>query len=137
MNVYDVMTRDVRIASPDDTLQVAAQHMHENDFGILPVGENAKLIGMLTDRDITIRAVAKGLSPDRTHVRDIMSTEVEYINDDVSIEDAARKMSELQLRRLPVLDRERNVVGIVSLGDLSLSREEVAGEALSSISQPG
>jgi CBS domain-containing protein len=136
MNINEVMTRNVRIASPNDTLQAAAQMMDENDFGMLPVSENDQLIGMLSDRDITIRAVAKGLSPEHSKVRDVMTSEVKYVYDDESIEDAARNMSDLQVRRLPVLNREKRLVGIVSLGDISLSKEKTAGEVLSSISQP-
>lgn len=136
MNINEVMTRNVRIASPNDTLKAAAQMMDESDFGLLPVSENDRLIGMLSDRDITIRAVAKGLSPEHSKVRDVMTSEVKYVYDDESVEDAARNMSELQVRRLPVLNREKRLVGIVSLGDISLSKEKTAGEALNSISQP-
>lgn len=137
MNINEVMTRDVKIASPDDTLQDAARMMDENEFGLLPVGENDRLVGMLSDRDITIRAVAKGLSPERCKVRDVMSEDVKYVYEDETIEAAANSMSELQVRRLPVLSREKRLVGILSLGDLSLNREKSAGEALHSISQPG
>ncbi len=135
MNVSEVMTRDVRVASPDDYLQSAAQMMQENDFGALPVGENDRLVGMLTDRDITIRAVAQGLDPQTRKVRDVMSSEVKFVYDDESVQDAARNMSELQVRRLPVVNREKRLVGIVSLGDLALNEPRPAGEALSSISQ--
>lgn len=136
MNISEVMTRDVRIASPLDSLQTAAQIMEECDFGLLPIGENDRLVGMLTDRDITVRAVAKGFSPQEHVVREVMTSEVKFIYDDDSIEEAARSMSELQVRRLPVVDRENRLVGIVSLGDLALSEEESAGAALTSISQP-
>src|SRR3954468_13825474 len=104
MNVSEVMTRDVKVASPDDLLQTAAQIMQENDFGILPVGENDRLVGMVTDRDITIRAVAQGLSPGQCKVRDVMSSEVKFVYDDESVDDAARSMSDLQVRRLPVVN---------------------------------
>jgi CBS domain-containing protein len=137
MNVNEVMTRSVVISSPDDTLQDAAQLMEECDCGLLPVGEDDRLVGMLSDRDITVRAVARGLPPDRCKVREIMSDEVKYIYDDESLEDAARNMGQLQVRRLPVLNREKRLVGIVSLGDLALNTRKPAGEALSSISQPG
>ena len=105
MKIKEVMTRDVRIAAPSDTLQTAAQIMEKNDFGLLPVGEKDRLVGMLSDRDITIRAVAKGLSPG-CKVRAVMSSEIRYVYDDESVEDAARNMSELQIRRLPVLNRD-------------------------------
>ena len=138
MKVRDIMTRDVRVASPSDNLKRAAQIMEEHDFGMLPVGDEGRLVGMLSDRDITIRAVARGVSPDSGKVRDIMSAEVKYVYDDDTVEDAARSMSDLQVRRLPVLDRDKRLVGIVSLGDLALSDgPSHAGEALCSISQPG
>ena len=138
MKVRDIMTRDVRVASPSDNLKRAAQIMEEHDFGMLPVGDEGRLVGMLSDRDITIRAVARGVSPDSGKVRDIMSAEVKYVYDDDTVEDAARSMSDLQVRRLPVLDRDKRLVGIVSLGDLATNGEsEDAGDALSNISRPG
>ena len=138
MNISQVMTKDVRIGSPDDTLQMAAQLMGDCDFGILPIEDNNQLVGMLTDRDITIRAVAKGFDPDKHHVREIMTRDVQYIFEDESVEDAAQMMSDLQVRRLPVVDSEEHLVGIVSLGDLAVSGDDVdvAGEALQSISRP-
>lgn len=135
MNVRDIMTSDVIIASPEDDLQRAAQLMEANDFGILPVGENDRLVGMLSDRDITIRAVARGLGPD-CKVREVMTHDVKYVFDDDSVENAARCMEDLQVRRLPVISREKRLVGIVSLGDLSQCEPDDAGEALQSISQP-
>lgn len=135
MNISQVMTTDVRVGSPDDTLQKAAQMMSDYDFGILPIVDNNQLVGMLSDRDITIRAVAKGFSPNEHHVREIMTHDVQHINQDESIEDAAQMMSDLQVRRLPVVDSDKQLVGIVSLGDLAISDEKAAGEALESISQ--
>jgi len=136
MKVRDIMTRDVRVASPSDNLKRAAQIMEEHDFGMLPVGDEGRLVGMLSDRDITIRAVARGVSPDTGKVRDIMSAEVKYVYDDDTVEDAARSMSDLQVRRLPVLDRDKRLVGIVSLGDLAVNEPKPAGDALREISQP-
>jgi CBS domain-containing protein len=136
MRVNEVMTSRVQVASPDDTLQHAAQVMERMDFGMLPVGENDRLVGTLTDRDITIRAVARGLPPGQCKVREIMTHEVKYVFDDMSVEEAAANMSNLQVRRLPVVDREKRLVGIVSLGDLALAETEPAGEALRSISEP-
>ena len=136
MEISNVMTRDVKIASPEDTLQHAAKMMEKNDFGLLPIGENDRLVGMLSDRDITVRAVARGLAPDRCKVRDVMSRDVKYVYEDETIEDAARNMSDLQVRRLPVLSRNKRLVGIVSLGDLALTEPEPAGDALTSISTP-
>jgi CBS domain-containing protein len=133
MIISEVMTRDVRIASPDDTLQCAAQIMEEEDFGSLPVAENDRLVGMLTDRDITIRAVARGMAPQESTVREVMSTEIRYVFDDESVRDAAQVMGDLHVRRLPVLNREKRLVGIVSLGDLALAKPTNAGDALQAI----
>ncbi|MEO8135634.1 MAG: CBS domain-containing protein [Betaproteobacteria bacterium] len=137
MLVRDIMTRNVRVASPDDDLQSAAAAMKQDDFGVLPVVERERLVGMLTDRDIAVRAVARGLSPVQSRVREIMSVEVEHVHDDDSAEDAARVMSQMRVRRLPVLDHDDHLVGILSLGDLAISRPEPAGAVLNSISQPG
>lgn len=136
MNVREIMTPDVVIAAPDDTLQHAAELMADIDSGALPVGENDRLVGMLTDRDITVRAVAAGKSPSECKVREVMSPDIKYVFEDESIEDAARNMSELQVRRLPVLNRDKRLVGIVSLGDLSLKKQRAGGEALQGVSRP-
>lgn len=136
MNIQEIMSTDVHVSSPHDTLQKAAQLMDEHDFGLLPVAENDRLVGMLSDRDITIRAVARGLSPNACEVQEVMSPDVMYVYDDESIEDAARNMRDLQVRRLPVLNRDKRLVGIVSLGDVALNEKRVAGNALSGISQP-
>jgi CBS-domain-containing membrane protein len=135
MIISEVMTRDVRIASPDDTLECAARIMEEQDFGSLPVAENERLVGMLTDRDITIRAVARGMAPQDSKVREVMSTEIRYVYDDESVRDAAKVMGDLHVRRLPVLNREKRLVGIVSLGDLALAKPSSAGDALQSIAE--
>ena len=135
MIISEVMTREVRIASPDDTLECAAQIMEEEDFGSLPVAENDRLVGMLTDRDITIRAVARGMAPQDCKVREVMSPEVRYVYDDESVRDVAKVMGDLHVRRLPVLDRAKRLVGIVSLGDLALSKPTSAGDALQSIAE--
>lgn len=137
MNISDVMTPNVRVVSPHDTLQFAAKLMEEIDVGLLPVTENEELIGTLSDRDITIRAVAQGLSPEETHVSEVMTSDALYVFDDQSIEEAAQDMSDFQVRRLPVLNRENHLVGIVSLADLSLSEDSHAVNiALDGISQP-
>ena len=135
MYVREVMTPDVVIASPDDTLQRAAEMMIDIDAGVLPVGENDRLVGILTDRDITIRAVAAGKEPTECKVREVMSPEIRYIYDDELVEDATRNMTELQVRRLPVLNREKRLVGIVSLGDLALKRKSDAANALKGVSR--
>lgn len=135
MTISEVMTHDVRIATPDDTLQSAARVMEQEDFGSLPVAEYDRLVGMLTDRDITIRAVARGLAPQHCTVREVMSSEVKYVYEDESITDAAKVMGDLQVRRLPVLNRDQRLVGIVSLGDLALTTPRSAGDALRSIAE--
>ena len=136
MKVSEVMTGDVKIADPSRSIQDAAKLMDKNDCGSLPVGEGDRLVGMITDRDIVVRAVAAGL-PASTPIRDIMSAEVKYCFEDEEIEDVAENMADIQMRRLPVLNRDKRIVGIVSLGDLARSDEECAGEALAGIAQPG
>jgi len=135
MIISEVMTHDVRIASPDDTLETAARLMEEEDFGSLPVAENDQLVGMLTDRDIAIRAVARGLVPRDTTVREVMSAEIKYVYDDETVRDVARVMGDLHIRRLPVVNRAKRLVGIVSLGDLALTKPTSAGDALQSIAE--
>jgi CBS domain-containing protein len=136
MKVAELMTADVEIIRPDDSLQTAARMMADLDAGILPVGENDRLVGMITDRDITVRAVAAGRNPEKTTVRDAMSDAVRYCFEDEDSEEVARKMGAWQIRRLPVLSREKRLVGIVSLGDLVIGgSEEPAREALKEISQ--
>jgi CBS domain-containing protein len=138
MKVSDCMTRDVRVAAPTQSLREAAALMAELDVGILPVGENDRLIGMITDRDIAIRGVACGKGPD-TAVRDVMTDSVKYCFADQSIEEVSRNMGDVQVRRLPVVDREKRLVGIISLSDIANGEGAVdeAGEALRDISQPG
>jgi CBS domain-containing protein len=130
------MSRDVRLVSPEQTIREAAELMAEIDAGCLPVGENDRLVGMITDRDITVRAVAHGLNPD-TKVRGVMTHEIHYCFEDEDIEEVAEKMSDLKVRRLPVLSRNKRLVGIVSLGDIAAQHDEIAGEAISEISEPG
>ncbi len=138
MQVSDLMTRSVELISPEDSIEDAARKMADEDFGVLPVAEFDRLVGVVTDRDIVTRAVARGRSPDTTFVRDVMSTDVKYVYEDDSSDEAARKMARLQVKRLPVLNREMRLVGILSLGDMAATRLTVteAGEALSAISRP-
>ncbi len=138
MKVSECMTRDVRIANPDQTIREAATAMCECDTGVLPIGENDRLIGMITDRDIAIRAVAEGKGPD-TRIRDVMSPDVKYCYEDDDVDEVARNMAEIQVRRLPVLSREKRLVGIVALGDLACGRDtsDEATTALSGISRAG
>ncbi len=138
IKVSQCMTRDVRVISPDQTLREAAHIMAEIDAGSLPVREGDRLVGVITDRDITIRAVAQGKGPD-TPVRQVMSTEVKYSFEDEDVEDVTRNMGEIQVRRLPVVSREKRLVGIVSLGDLARGPggADSVGEALGGISRAG
>jgi CBS domain-containing protein len=137
MRVSNCMTQSVRIAGPDQTLRDAATAMASLDAGALPVSENDRLVGMITDRDIAIRGVAAGMGPD-TRIREVMSTDVKYCFDDEDADDVLRNMSDLKVRRLPVVNRDKRLVGIISLGDLAMNGEAAqAGEALGGISQPG
>jgi CBS domain-containing protein len=131
------MSKDVRIANPNQSIRDAARMMAEIDAGILPVGDNDRLVGMISDRDIAIRAVASGKGPD-TPVRDVMSKEVKYCFDDEDLGEVAQNMADIKVRRLPVLNREKRLVGIVSLGDVALTDGPAnAGDALCGISEPG
>jgi CBS domain-containing protein len=132
------MTRDIEIVNPDQPIQEAAQFMLRADSGVMPVSEGDRLVGMVTDRDIAVRAVAEGLGPD-TPVRDVMSGDVLFCFDDDEVEAVALKMSDSQVRRMPVLSREdESLVGIVSLGDISRSEQsEAAAVALDGITDPG
>ncbi|MBV9286957.1 MAG: CBS domain-containing protein [Hyphomicrobiales bacterium] len=134
MKIRDVMTREAKLANPDDTLQHAAQLMKDGDCGILPVRDGDRLIGMITDRDIAVRAVAEGMAP-TAKVRDAMTTEVKYCFEDDDIADIGENMSDIQVRRLPVMDRNKRLVGIVSLGDLALNKPGTA-KALKGIARP-
>ena len=137
MLVREAMSRDVKTVDPDQALQDAARIMLDIDVGALPVGENDKLVGMITDRDIAVRGVAAG-KPPTTPVREVMSAEVKYCYEDEDTAHVARNMSEQQIRRLPVVDRSKRLVGILSLADLATSAKTgQATAALSGISQAG
>jgi CBS domain-containing protein len=136
MRVSQAMTREVRLARPDQTIQDAAKMMSEIDAGVLPVGENDRLVGMITDRDIALRAVGAGKGP-ATQVRDIMSSEIKYCFEDEDADHVARNMGDQQLRRLPVMSRDKRLVGILSLGDIATRSGQRAGGALKGISKPG
>jgi len=139
MKVKEAMTRGVQCARPDDTLEAAAARMKSLDVGVLPVcGNEDRLVGMITDRDVTIRATAEGEHPRAVQVGDVMTPEVVYCFEDDDVADAARRMEEKQIRRLVVLNRDKRLVGIVSLGDLAVESgaKHVAGDALSGVSEP-
>jgi CBS domain-containing protein len=136
MKVSKAMTKDVKIVSPTQTIQEAARAMAESDFGSLPVGEDDRLVGMITDRDIAVRGVARGRAPD-TPVREVMSSDVKYCFDDDELEEVAENMGDIKVRRLPVVNREKRLVGIVSLGDIARRDDGSAGDAIAAISEPG
>ena len=137
MKVSKCMTRDVELVSPTQTIRDAAQMMAELDAGALPVQQDDRLVGMITDRDIAVRAVAQGKSPE-TPVRDVMSPEVLYCFDDQEIEDVSRNMGEVKVRRLPVVNRDKRLVGIISIGDLALKEEQtLTGSTIARISKTG
>ena len=133
----DLMSRDVKVINPDMTIAEAAQRMRDGDFGMLPVGEDDRMIGTISDRDIAIRAIAEGKDSD-TKVRDVMSEGIAWAYEDDSVEKAALIMSERQVRRLPVVNRNKRLVGIVALGDFAVESSEIkpAAKALSEISKP-
>lgn len=134
MQISELMSADVCVIAPDDTLGRAAGVMAKHDVGSLPVGEDDRLVGFITDRDIVIRALARGLGAD-TPVREVMSTDVRYCFEDEDVEQVAANMADLQMRRLPVLNRQKRLVGIVSLanfahgGDAGASQELLKGVA--------
>ena len=137
MKVSEVMTSDVQTVTPDQSAREAASFMLRAEAGSIPVTEGDKVIGMITDRDIAVRGVAEGRGPD-TPVRELMTDHVICAREDDNVDDIARRMSEEQVRRLPVLDADDRLCGIVSLGDLAReSRGEEAHQALEGVSQPG
>jgi CBS domain-containing protein len=137
MLIREVMTKGAECTRPDATLQEAAARMKELDVGSLPVCENDRLTGILTDRDIILRSVAEGHDPTSHHVRDVMTRELYCAFDDQDVDDLTKIMKVQQIRRVPVLNREKRLVGIVSLGDIAVQTANgEAGEALEEISEP-
>ena len=136
MKIKEAMTTNVRIAKPDQTIREAARAMAEVDSGVLPVGENDRLIGMITDRDIAVRGVGEGKGPE-TSVREVMTDHVDYCFEDQDVEEVTKNMASIKVRRLPVLKREKRLVGIISLGDIAQSGEARTDQALGKISRPG
>ena len=136
MKIRDIMTSDVEIVSPDTPLRDAAQRMRDTDTGFLPVGENDQLVGTLTDRDITIRAVAEGHDPKVARVREAMGGDLVYCFEDQDSSEAAELMTQNDIRRLPVLNSDKRLVGVVSLGDLAAKTgdDDVVGQTVQDIS---
>src|SRR5579871_852234 len=140
MQVKDVMTPTVECVRPNESVAAAAQKMKDLDVGALPIcGDDDRLVGMITDRDITVRATAGCCDPLSTRVRDAMTPGIVYVFDEQDITEAAELMKQNQVRRLPVLNRDKRLIGIVSLGDLALDvhDEEMVGTTLEAVSEPG
>jgi CBS domain-containing protein len=137
MRVSEAMTREVRVATPGQSIRDVAKIMADIDAGSMPVGENDKLIGMITDRDIAIRGVAQGKGPD-TPVSEVMSSEqVLYCFEDEDLDKVAKNMADEQVRRLPVVNREKRLVGIVSLGNIAQRETKSASKAVKGVTKPG
>jgi CBS domain-containing protein len=137
MKIRDVMTRDVQTVRPDQTAREAASFMLSADAGSIPVTDGDRLIGMITDRDIAVRGVAEGHGPD-TPVRELMTNDIVCARLDDDTDDVASRMSEAQVRRLPVIDEQEKLCGIVSLGDLSQEgANDAAEQALEGVTAPG
>jgi CBS domain-containing protein len=137
MKIGNVMSRDVQVVNADATLRDAAEFMKRIDTGVLPVADGDRLVGMITDRDIAIRGVANGNGPD-ADIRRVMSPEVKYCFEDEEVAHVAKNMAELQVRRLPVMNRDKRLIGIVSLADLAMAASVArTAQALHGISRPG
>lgn len=136
MRVSDVMTRDVAVVSPGTSVRDAARRMDQLNVGALPVCDGRRLVGIVTDRDITVRCTAVGGPPDNTRIHEIMTGDVRWCFEDDPVEEVEHEMSTVQIRRMPVIDRRRNLIGIVALGDLATDHAPGAEETLRRISEP-
>jgi CBS domain-containing protein len=136
-NVSEIMTTNVQVIQPQESLRRAATLMQELDIGALPVCDGQRLLGMLTDRDITVYGVAQGMNPDECCVSDVMTEHVEYCTTDQNTDQVMRLMGEKQVRRLPVVDGDKNLIGIVSLGDLAVRQDGHIDRTVRQISEPG
>ena len=136
--IQDIMTPDVQTISPQESVRRAAQLMDELNVGAIPVCDGDRLVGMITDRDITVRSTAAGQAPDQTCVADVMSTDVRTCYSNQQVDEVLGQMGDVQIRRVPVIDEQSHqLVGIVSLGDLAMEHDAIAGRALTEISEPG
>jgi len=138
MELRDIMTRNVEVIGAGATLKEAAIKMKDLDVGLMPVCDGDRLKGMLTDRDITVRATARGYDPNKTKVSEVMSTDIAYCLEDQEIEEAVSLMEARQIRRLPILNQEKQLIGVVSLGDIAVhvGDRDLTGETLEEISEP-
>lgn len=129
MKVSEIMSRDVEIANPNQTIAEIARCMADRQIGFLPVGDNDRLVGTITDRDLVVRGLADGLGGD-AKVREVMSRDVKYCFEDEDVDDVTRNMGQVQVRRLPVVNRDKRLTGVISLGDASLADTAAAGAGL-------
>jgi CBS domain-containing protein len=138
MKVSEIMTRDVELVTPKDSVRTAAKMMADIGAGALPVAENDRLVGMVTDRDIAVRAVARNKPADKCTVREVMSKGIRYAFEDEDVAAMSQKMGEWQVRRLPVLNRDKRLVGVVSLGDVALEAKDAksSATAMAGIARP-
>lgn len=136
MYVREVMTANVNYVAPDARIPEVARLMRDEDIGSVPVAENDRLIGMITDRDLVVRALADGLDLSAARAREVMSPKILYCIEDQSVDDVLNNMADNQVRRLPVINRQKRLVGMVSLGDLSRAADRRAGTTLKEITQP-
>lgn len=137
MKLREIMTSNVEVIHPDDTLQIAAEKMRDRDIGFLPVCDGDRLTGVLTDRDLITRALADGMDSKAMLGRDLVTSPAIYCFEDQSVDEAAKLMHDNQIRRLVILSRDKRMVGVVSLGDLAMSADDkLSGEVLQSVSEP-
>lgn len=137
MKLREIMTGNVEVIHPDDTLKTAAERMRDRDIGFLPVCDGDRLIGVLSDRDLIVRAFAEGLDSKTMLGRDLITSPAIYCFDDQSVDEAAKLMHDNQIRRLVVLGRDKRMVGVISLGDLAMStNDKLSGDVLQSVSEP-
>lgn len=134
----DIMTRNVEVVRPNTSVFEVAQKMKDLDVGVMPICDGDRLVGMVTDRDITIRATADGLDPKSTHAATVMTPNLAFCYEDQDVREAAKAMEECQIRRLPIVNRDKRLVGIVSLGDLAVDtgNDRLSGEVLERVSEP-
>ncbi|MGK6312321.1 CBS domain-containing protein [Neorhizobium sp. DT-125] len=136
MKVSEIMSRDVQIANPQQTIAEIARKMADQQIGFMPVGDGDRLVGAITDRDMVVRGLADGLAGD-AKVREVMTRDVKYCFEDDDVDDVARNMGQVQVRRLPVVNRDKRLTGVISLGDAALTETAAAGAGLKKIARPG
>ncbi|MGK9050731.1 CBS domain-containing protein [Neorhizobium petrolearium] len=136
MKVSEIMSRDVQIANPQQTIAEIARKMADQEIGFMPVGDGDRLVGSITDRDMVVRGLADGLAGD-AKVREVMTRDVKYCFEDDDVDDVARNMGQVQVRRLPVVNRDKRLTGVISLGDAALAEAAAAGAGLKKIARPG